>query len=75
MKTPSAKPNDAPSTKPTAASFAVKRAAWNSCTIRMSPTPEVGCSKSAFTIVCTCGIDVSSTMNGHVQPALIQIQR
>ena len=40
-----------------------------------APKPEVGCSKSARTIVLTCGIDVSSTTNGHVQPALIQTQR
>src|SRR3954453_2496530 len=75
MKTPSAKPTEAPSTKPTAASFAVKSAACNSCTIRRSPTPAVGCWKSACTIVCTCGIDVLSTTKGRVQPALIQIQR
>ena len=41
----------------------------------MSPKPEVGWRNSACTIVWMCGIDVSSTMNGHVQPALIQIQR
>ena len=34
-----------------------------------------GCSKSACTIVQTCGIVVSSTTNGHVQPVAIQIQR
>ena len=41
----------------------------------MSPNPDVGCWKSARTIVWMCGIVVSSTTNGHVQPALIQIQR
>ena len=43
--------------------------------MRMSPKPDVGCSKRARTIVWMCGIDVSSTRKGHVQPALIQIQR
>ena len=66
---------EAPSKNPTAASFAVKRAAWKSCTIRMSPTPAVGCSNSARTIVWMWGIDVSSTMNGHVQCSRIQSQR
>ena len=41
----------------------------------VADVPVVGCRKSARTIVWTCGIDVSSTTNGHVQPALIQIQR
>src|SRR4051812_31117306 len=41
----------------------------------MSPNPEVGCWKSAWTMVWMCGIDVSSTTNGQVQPALLQIQR
>ena len=29
---------------------------------------------NAFRIVQTCGIDVESTANGHVQPAVVQTQ-
>ena len=60
--------------KPSAASFAVKSAECHRTSISSGPLTRDG-SKSAFTIVWTCGIVMSSTGNGFVQPVVTQIQR
>ena len=72
--TPSAKPTTAPIANPTAASFAVKSALWSRIVISAGWFTCAG-SANAFAIVQTCGIEVSSTTNGHVQPAEVQTQR
>ena len=56
------KPNAAPSRKPTAASFAVKRAASRSTSIRSGPFRRDG-SKRVETMSCTCGSVRSFTSN------------
>jgi hypothetical protein len=74
--TPSVKPRIAPSANPAAASFAVKRAAWNRIVIRRGPTPPGrACSKSAWKMLWMCGIAVSVTVKGQVQCARIQSAR
>ena len=64
----------APSAKPTTASFAVKSAASSSASISSGPPVGDG-SRARATMSCMCGIVMSSTANGHVQPVAIQSQR
>ena len=69
--TPSAKPTTAPIANPNAASFAVKSALWRRMFASAGWFTCAG-SANALAIVHTCGIEMSSTTNGHVQPAEVQ---
>ena len=66
-RTAIAKPTVAPSTKPAAASLAVKAAASSSTLISRGPFRREG-SKSWPNMSCTCGIVRSLTGNGCVSP-------
>ena len=72
--TPRTNPIDAPIAKPTAASFAVKSAECQSRVIRSGPPVCAGW-KSWPTILWTCGMVMSLTANGCVQPVRIQSHR
>ncbi len=72
--TPSPKPTTAPRPKPTIASFAVKSDLWKRIVISGGWFTCAGW-PNALRIVQTCGIDVESTTNGHVNPADDQTQR
>jgi hypothetical protein len=63
-----------PSTKPVAASLAVKSADLSRTWISMGPFAREGL-KSCAKISWMCGIVVSLTGNGRVIPALIPTQR
>ena len=69
---PSAKPITAPIPKPNAASLAVKSDLWSRIVAERAGWFTCAGCLNAFRIVHTCGIDVSSTTNGHVQPADVQ---
>ena len=68
------KPITAPSANPAIASFAVKSALCSSTVISGGWLTCAGW-PNAFAIVQMCGIDVSLTGNGHVQPADVHSHR
>ncbi len=63
----------APRAKPAAASFAVKAVLCRSTEMSDGWFTCAGW-PNALKIVQTCGIDVSLTTNGHVQPVVVQTQ-
>ena len=67
--TASPKPKTAPRTNPASASFAVNQAASSRGWMRAGP-PVVTGSLNALRMSWMCGIVVSSTRNGHVQPVV-----